>query len=88
VQQNTGSCLCIQSVSLCLFLGWGGGVELSPVMLRPMIIALLPAIFVVKVVIIFVCFCLLGLLQKINFLLFLGCSFPPYAGLFLLLSSV
>ena len=28
MQQNVGSCLCIQSVSLCLFIG-----ELSPLML-------------------------------------------------------
>ena len=29
MQQNAGSCLCIQSLSLCLFIG-----ELNPLMLR------------------------------------------------------
>jgi hypothetical protein len=48
---------------------------------------LLPVIFVVTGEIMFVYFLPLGLLEKINFLLFLGCSIPSYGGLFLLLSS-
>ena len=49
-QQNVGSCLCSQSISLCLFTG-----ELSPLMLREMKEKklFLPVIFVVKVGILF-----------------------------------
>ena len=49
-QQNSGSCLCSQSISLCLFIG-----EFSPLMLREIKEKqlLLPVIFVVKVGILF-----------------------------------
>jgi hypothetical protein len=49
-QENVGSCLCSQSVSLCLFIG-----ELSPLILRDIKekSLLLPIIFVVKVGILF-----------------------------------
>ena len=46
MQQNVGSCLCNQSVSLCLFIG-----EMSPLILRDVKekLLLLPVIFVVIV---------------------------------------
>ena len=50
MQQNVGSCLCSQSVSLCLFIG-----ELSSMILRDIKekFLLLPVIFVLSVGILF-----------------------------------
>jgi hypothetical protein len=48
---------------------------------------LLPVIFAVTGEIMSVYFLPLGLLEEINFLIFLGYAIPSYAGLFLLLSS-
>ena len=50
MQQNVGSCLCSQSVSLCLFIG-----ELSQFILRDIKekSLLLPVIFVVRIGILF-----------------------------------
>ena len=50
MQQNVGSCLCSQSISLCLFIG-----ELSPLILRDIKekLSLLPVNFVVRVGILF-----------------------------------
>ena len=81
-QYIAGSCLCIHSVSLCLFIG-----ELAPLMLRDTKEKwlLLHSIFVVRDG--FVCiFCVCW--KKINFLLFLWCSFLPSVGIFHLLSFV
>jgi hypothetical protein len=73
LQQNAGSCLCIQSVSLCLFIG-----QLIPLMLRAIKEKwlLLPVIFV-RGGIMFMWLFLWGVCwKKITFLFFLGCSFP------------
>ena len=53
-QQNVGSCLSSQSVSLCRFIG-----ELSPLILRDIKekLLLLPIIFVVRVGILFLRLC-------------------------------
>ena len=91
MQQNTGSCLHIQSVSLYLFV-W----ELSLLMLRDwtnnccfLFVSLLVGLlflmlwnYVCILLSFWVC------CEKINFLFFLGCSFTPCVGLFLLLSCV
>jgi hypothetical protein len=60
MQQNAVSCLGIQYVSVCLFIG-----ELSPLMLRDIKekLLLLPVIFVVRGVILLVWLSSLGLLK-------------------------
>jgi hypothetical protein len=71
MQQSAGSCLHIQSVSLCLFIG-----ELSPLMLRDIkeMRLLLPVIFVVRggimVVWLSSSYLLLGLLKDYFFCFF------------------
>ena len=82
MQQNAGSCVYIQSVSLCLFIG-----ELSPLILRDIKekSLLLPVIFVVRVGILLMW---LSSFRFVERLLFLGCSFTPCVGVFHLLSFV
>jgi hypothetical protein len=74
VQQNVGSCLPNQSVSLCLFIG-----ELSPLILRYIKekSLLLPDIFVARVGILFMWLFSLGLLQDY----FLAFSQASYSSL-------
>ena len=72
MQPNVGSCLHIQSVSLCLFIGG----------LNPLNQLLLPVMF--DVIFMFVWLTSFG--KKINFLPFLVCSFPPFVGVLCSLS--
>ena len=60
MQQNVGSCLCNQALSLCLFIE-----ELSPLILSDFKekLLLLPLIFVVRVGNLFTCLSSLGLLK-------------------------
>ena len=84
VQQNAGSSLRVQSVSLCLFIE-----ELSPLMLRDIkdLWLLLPIIFVLRVAITFVWLSSFGFVERrLLSCFFLGCSFPPCVGVFHLLS--
>jgi hypothetical protein len=82
MQQKVASCLCIQSVRLCLFIG-----ELSLLILRDIKekSLLLSVIFVVRVGILFLWLSSLSLLKDYFFFLFLEISFPLCAGVFPLL---
>ena len=85
MQQNAGSCLRIQSVSLCLFIR-----ELSSLMLRDIKEKwlLLPVIFVVRGRIMFVWLSSFGFVERLLSCFFLGCSFPSCVGVFHPLSFV
>ena len=83
MQQNVGSCLSNQFVSLCLFIG-----DLSPLILRdikekPL---LLPVIFVVRVGILFMLLSSFRFVERLLSCFSLGCSFPPCVGAFPLLA--
>ena len=84
MQQNDESCLCIQSVSLCLFIG-----ELSPLMLRDINDQWL---LVPNILLLVLCVCVIlffwACCEMINFLCFLEYSFPPCVGVFLLVFSI
>jgi hypothetical protein len=81
--QNAGYCLSIQAVSLWLLI-----VKVGLLMLRDIghQWLLVPVIFVVRGGIIFVFLFFWVFCENTNFLLCLGCSFPPCVGFFLLLS--
>ena len=85
MQQNAGSCLHIQSVSLCIFNG-----KVSQLILRDIKDGWLPVrvIFVNGGSYVFVILSFWVYSKIINFLLFVWCKYPPCIGVFLLESSV
>ena len=82
MQQNAGSCLLIQPVSLCLFVA-----ELSPLVLRTIDYFFL-LFLLLEVGLCLYNYLLLGLLKYYFLVFFLGASFPPCVGVFHLLSFV
>ena len=82
MQQNVGSCLCIQSVSLYLFIG-----ELSPLILRDIKEKICCFLLFLLLVLGFCSFgyLLLGFLKD-YFLAFSRVSFPSCVGVFTFLS--
>jgi hypothetical protein len=75
MQQNAGSCLSIQFISLCFFIG-----ELNPLMLRDVKEKwlLLPDIFVVRAGIMFVWLSSFGFIERFFFLAFFRVYFPSF----------
>ena len=83
MQQNVGSCLHSQSVTLCLPIGL-----LSTLILRDIEekYLLLPVFFVVRVGVLFLWLSSFRFIEELLMLLFLGCNICPCVGVFPLLT--